>query len=221
MATGRIVNTNFWRDTYIIDLDPIQKLLFIYLLTNTNTNLAGVYEISLRQAAFDTGIDKDMVEKILNKFIGDGKMFYQDGWLIVRNFIKHQRPNPSILRGIEKAYNELPEWLQAKLREFSPFYNQMSMDVSVSTQTGNRLPTDTPQLKLNETNIIEPNLTQPGKPAGPNKLAGEAAKTYARGVRADEQQTQKAAAASERKADSGYASAASVAAKLKQRRGAK
>src|SRR5436309_789071 len=62
MATQRLVNTNFWKDTYIIDLDPTQKLLFLYFLTSPRTSLAGVYEISLREAAFDTGIDRDMVE---------------------------------------------------------------------------------------------------------------------------------------------------------------
>ena len=40
----RYVNTRFWNDTYVSSLDPIEKLLFIYLLTNEHTNISGVYE---------------------------------------------------------------------------------------------------------------------------------------------------------------------------------
>src|SRR5260221_13278637 len=119
MANQRLVNTNFLKDTYIIDLDPIQKLLFLYFLTNPRTSLAGVYEISLRETAFDTGIDRDMVEKILNKFCQDGKMYYERGWIVLRNFVKHQRMNPSIQKGIEKAITELPPWLREIVEDFS------------------------------------------------------------------------------------------------------
>jgi len=119
MATQRLVSTNFWKDTYVIDLDPVQKLLFLYFLTNPRTTLAGVYELSIREAAFDTGIDKDMVEKILAKFCADGKMHYEKGWLVLRNFVKHQRLNPSIQKGIEKAVAELPEWLQDVVNSFT------------------------------------------------------------------------------------------------------
>ena len=34
MAKQRYINTKFWRDSYIEDLDPIEKLLFLYLLSN-------------------------------------------------------------------------------------------------------------------------------------------------------------------------------------------
>ncbi len=136
MANQRLVNTNFWKDTYIIDLDPTQKLLFLYFLTNPRTSLAGVYEISLREVAFDTGIDRDMIEKILIKFCVDGKMYYGRGWLVLRNFVKHQRMNPSIQKGIEKAMAELPAWLREIVENFSAFYDQQKLDLPDSPQSG-------------------------------------------------------------------------------------
>jgi hypothetical protein len=63
--TNRYINTNFWKDNYIADLDPSEKLLFLYLITNPRTNIAGIYELNLREIAFDTGFDVDMVKKIL------------------------------------------------------------------------------------------------------------------------------------------------------------
>ena len=37
MAKTRIINTRFWIDDYTSNLDPIEKLLFLYFLTNTAT----------------------------------------------------------------------------------------------------------------------------------------------------------------------------------------
>lgn len=150
MATQRLVNTNFWKDIYIIDLDPSQKLLFLYFLTNPKTTLAGVYEISLREVAFDTGIDRDMVGKILNKFCMDGKMYYENNWIVLRNFIKHQRMNPSIKIGIEKAIGELPDWLQKRVTPVEDD-NQMTLLVDPAP----KLYTDSYQSEPTEANLIK------------------------------------------------------------------
>lgn len=196
MANQRLVNTNFWKDTYVIDLDPVQKLLFLYFLTNPNTTLAGVYEISIRQVAFDTGIDKDMVEKILKKFTDDGKMMYQNSWLVLHNFVKHQRLNPSIVRGIEKAVAELPIWLQETVHKSIFLELLQGSEGTDSTQTGNRLPTASPQY-----NLTKPNITKPKqKPAaGFDKSKTMNKKVYASAVKADEALEQKEQRAYERK----------------------
>lgn len=112
MATNRYVNTQFWEDNYVLNLDPSEKLLFIYFLTNSRTNIAGIYEISMRKVSMETGFDKDMIEKILLRFTSDQRIYYLDDYIVVRNFIKHQKLNPSIEKGIYKEITRLPERLQ-------------------------------------------------------------------------------------------------------------
>ena len=90
MAKTRSVNTKFWKDIYIRELTTNEKCLFIYLITNSSTNISGAYEISKREISFDTGIDLDSVSKSIDKFTADGKIIYQDGWIYICNFIKHQ-----------------------------------------------------------------------------------------------------------------------------------
>ena len=108
-----MVNTRFWDDDYTSNLDPIEKLLFLYFLTNTSTNICGVYEIPLKKIANETGIDKEMVLKIIQRFTKDLKIFYRDGWLVVRNFIKHQNQrSPKIQRGIEIELENAPEHIR-------------------------------------------------------------------------------------------------------------
>lgn len=120
MAKGRIINTHFWDDSYIIELDPIEKLLFLYLLTNPCTDIAGAYEISLRRMALDTGIERDMVEKILKRFAKAGKIIYKDGWILVVNWVKNQSSNPSVAAGVARSVSNCPDWIKDRLSPASP-----------------------------------------------------------------------------------------------------
>lgn len=108
MALNRYFNTSFWKDNYIVDLDPTEKLLFNYLFTNAKVNISGVYEIHLKEIGFDIGIDKDMVAKIIKRFEDDGKLLYHEGWVILVNALKHQKLNPNIIIGIKAQYEALP-----------------------------------------------------------------------------------------------------------------
>lgn len=108
MSKLRSVNTHFWSDNYIIDLDPTEKLLFLYLITNENTNMLGIYELHLRKMAFETGIDKGMIEKIFDRFDSDGKASYVDGYVCLHNFTKHQSYNTNMKKSAVTSFNELP-----------------------------------------------------------------------------------------------------------------
>jgi len=108
MAKQRVVNVKFWDDTYVMKLDPTEKLLFLYFLTNPLTNISGVYEISLRRISFDTGIDSDMVLNIFKRLENDKKIVYRDGWVYIINFIKNQVNSPSVAEGILREVLAVP-----------------------------------------------------------------------------------------------------------------
>ena len=116
MSKSRYIDTCFWDDPYTSNLDPRAKLLYLYLLTNTLTNIAGVYEIQTKRIAFDTGFKPDAVDKMMSQFADDGKIYYDGQWLAIRNFIKHQRPNPKVKKGIEVILETVPaqikRWLE-------------------------------------------------------------------------------------------------------------
>lgn len=102
-----MVNTKFWNDTFISQLDPIEKLLFIYFLTNEHTNICGIYELPLKIAAIETGIDASMFEKILPGL--SEKIVYIEGWVCVKNFAKHQASDqPKVQKGVEIALMAIP-----------------------------------------------------------------------------------------------------------------
>lgn len=106
---SRIVKDGFWSDTYVEDLDPIEKLLFLYLITNSQNNISGIYKIKHKRIAYETGIDKEMVEKIILRFKESGKVEVFEDWIILKNFHKHQNYNsPKILSGLQKIVDEFP-----------------------------------------------------------------------------------------------------------------
>lgn len=116
MTKKRYVSTCFWDDWYIVQLDPIEKLLFLYFMTNPLTKICGIYEISVRRISFDTWIDKDMVIKIINRFSKAKKIYYIDWWIYLKNFQKHQNlKNSKIQKWIETEMQLIPEEIKNKI----------------------------------------------------------------------------------------------------------
>jgi hypothetical protein len=113
MAKQRVVNTRFWDDDYVMELTPSGKLLFLYFLTNPLTDLCGAYQIALKRIAFDTGLEAAEIRGILGQFEADGKIIYRKGWLVIRNFAKHQSgTSPKIAKGVERSLSGCPDWVK-------------------------------------------------------------------------------------------------------------
>lgn len=122
MAKQRYINTKFWDDSYISNLDPSEKLIFLYCLTNPCTNISGAYEIPLKRIAFDTGFDCDMLLKIFSRFERDDKIIYKDNWIVILNFIKHQNTQSNtVITGINENLKNSPEWVKHTLSIRYPY----------------------------------------------------------------------------------------------------
>ena len=79
MPDYRQIHTEFWSDPWTENLPPMDKYLFIYLFSNKRTTLLGLYEISTRLMAYETGLDEDAIRQALARFAQAGKAFYVDG----------------------------------------------------------------------------------------------------------------------------------------------
>ena len=135
MSTQRMIKDSFWTDSYIANLDPIEKMIFLYLLTNPLCNIAGVYEIQLRRIAFDTGIDKDMLEKVFQRFEKDGKLLRIDDWVLLVNHAKHQSyKNPNVSKGIKRILEELPQKVKA-LKGFESLSHLTLLNLTLPNET--------------------------------------------------------------------------------------
>lgn len=115
MSKNRYINTRFWSDNFISELNPLDRYLFLYFLTNEHTNICGIYEIPLRTISFETGIEIDMLKKMIKRLVS--KIHYIDGWVYIKNFARHQAVNEKVIIGIENAKKLVPSTIWLKIKE--------------------------------------------------------------------------------------------------------
>lgn len=89
MADFRNIHTRIWTDAWFCELSLDEKVLFIYLFSNPNASVCGMYEMPKRNMALDTGISITRVSEILDNFSKAGKAHYQNGIVWVVNLKKY------------------------------------------------------------------------------------------------------------------------------------
>ena len=95
--------TELWTDPFIQGLSPEAKLLFIYLWTNKHCNQAGLYEISLKTMAFDTGLSNESLPGLLSQLEPKVAWFAEQNLVWVKNFLKRQCKSQSFLIAAAKC----------------------------------------------------------------------------------------------------------------------
>lgn len=117
MAKQRYINTKFWSDNFIREqLNPLDRYLFLYFLTNEKTNICGVYELPLSTISSETGIEKEMLKHMMPRL--EGKIYWIDGWVYIKNFVKHQSTTSvTVQKGIEIEMSKIPEKIKEKMTE--------------------------------------------------------------------------------------------------------
>jgi len=113
MAKQRYLNTKFWSDPFIQDLDYQSKLFYLYLLTNEHTNICGIYEISKKTMSFESGLSVKEIGKSIDTLSKGKKVYYIQNYIIICNFPKHQdsEKSPKIKQGILALVSQLPDIL--------------------------------------------------------------------------------------------------------------
>ncbi len=97
MSVRRSVDTKIWSDEWIEKLSVEEKLLWIYLLTNSKTNMLGIYEISVNRISFETGLSSETILKAFKSFERVNKAFYVlEKYIFLPNWIKNQSMNKNM-----------------------------------------------------------------------------------------------------------------------------
>lgn len=112
----RAFDTNTWSDRWFEDLPPQAKLLFIYLWTNEHCNQAGLYEISTKKMAFETGLDLDQIPELMQTLEPKVVWYPDQGIVWVKNFLRHQSRSNKFVAAATKALQGLniPDELKAE-----------------------------------------------------------------------------------------------------------
>jgi hypothetical protein len=91
MAIFRKILVTFWEDNFVSSLTPERKFFYLYLLTNARTKQCGIYEFSVDRAAFETGYNRDTIEKMIDYFVELDKVKFskKTGEIAIKNWPKH------------------------------------------------------------------------------------------------------------------------------------
>ncbi len=113
IAVYRQVYTTFWQDPFVLELTPEGKYFYLYLMTNSKTKQCGCYELPMKVMEFETGYNRETLEKLIQIFVENEKIRYDHDTkeMLLLNWHKHNySKSPRIItcleREIEKIKNE-------------------------------------------------------------------------------------------------------------------
>lgn len=65
----RLVYSEFWRSPKVLEeMTPEDRLFYLYVLTNPNTTMIGIYKITKKQIAFELGYSMESVNSLIERF---------------------------------------------------------------------------------------------------------------------------------------------------------
>ena len=114
MAVFRKVHVSFWSDSWISSLTVEQRYFYLYILTNEKTTQCGIYEITKKQIAFDTGYSIDRVSILLKFFEKEGKLRFnsETNELAVKNWVKYNgSTSPQVKTCVDKELKQVKDTL--------------------------------------------------------------------------------------------------------------
>lgn len=118
MGKYRNIYTEYWQDSYITSLEPLEKYFYIYLMTNSKATQSGCYEIVENLIIFETGLTKKQVSDMIEKFVRDKKIMFnkENNEFLLLNWCKHNNfKNSKIKIHLKKEVERI------KTKEFKEF----------------------------------------------------------------------------------------------------
>lgn len=112
MANYFSIDVAFWTDSDVVDnFTPEDKFFYLYLLTSPHANISGCYELSVKQASYETGYSKESVEHLIDRFISVHKMIDYDREtkevLIIKWGRHHWTSSDKYLKALKKKIDEI------------------------------------------------------------------------------------------------------------------
>ena len=117
METRRYINVRTWSETWFEDLSATEKLIWIYLNTNSATNMLGAYSTSIRRLAYECHVSEPAARRIIKKLEVIKKVIYNEGYVIIIDWMAQQSMNPSMRISARKEYDKLPDKIRLLLSE--------------------------------------------------------------------------------------------------------
>lgn len=131
MADYRQIHIKIWEDDWFIDLPAEEKVLFFWLFSNDHANVSGLFQFSVKVAARETGLSREIVDQAIEKFQADGKVYREGEWIWVVNLRKYNDSHsPNAYKSIMADVAKLPngELKNRYLAYYQEIHDQFKAD---------------------------------------------------------------------------------------------
>lgn len=172
---NRQIDTGTWDDPWFADLDPDAKLLFLYMLTNRRSTASGVYEITRRAMAFETGLDLKRVDAALESISSRVQWWPELQLVWVRNFLRHQAVSPNLYKSAWSDMLEMPDEIREIVgsvypiltREEPPPDNKPELETLLKPfpKGSQRVPEPSRKTSLDQTSLVKTSSLESGADA--------------------------------------------------------
>lgn len=116
------IKSSFWRDKLLVNGEV--RTAFLWLWTNSDRTVCGVTPLCERKFEFDTGLQKDALEKCIELLAG--RVIVVGDYVWVKNFIRHQfgtgekLKRNSIIKRLKNEVSQHPKELQTTILQNYP-----------------------------------------------------------------------------------------------------
>jgi len=103
-----MVKTVIWEDDWFFDLSDKAQRLYLYLITNKNTEISGMYQLPMREIEMYTKYKEAVLVELFKELYP--KVAYADGWVIIPKYPSHQNVanNLKVQASIKKYVKSIP-----------------------------------------------------------------------------------------------------------------
>ena len=126
---------NLWDEPFMQDtrLDDKAKLLYLYLLTNSLSNIAGVYKITDRRIAFDLDCLKEALSNLFEQLKALKKVYRCGDWVIIKDaplYIKAM--TKTTIKKMDEILYSLPDKIKEKMKrihyKYAHLYDELLIE---------------------------------------------------------------------------------------------
>lgn len=106
----RRIDTELWTHPDFQELCPSAKLLYLYSWSNGHCTAAGIYRISLKTIAFETGLPLADIPQLMAQLAPmDVEWIEPPSVIWVKKFLKHQSKSPLFLKAVANSLEQITD----------------------------------------------------------------------------------------------------------------
>lgn len=124
----RIIQTRFYKDGLVAEMDLLTQHLFMYLLTCEHINISGIFELPDRYIMLESKLTPRQLEAAKTELEGMGRVKFYEGWVYVVNAEKNNayRNSPKNESAYQKELKKIPD-------EVKGYFFDTTIDSSIDT----------------------------------------------------------------------------------------